>query len=95
VQRKAFPIFFVNLIIYCDILNWCLKVFVFSTSHKNWKLYNWSKVTTLVEVGYHDDEMVKYAHSKNVTVSYIGTCCILFVSVSVDTGCTKKCAQDF
>jgi len=49
-----------------------LKVFLFSTSQKNWKFYNWSKISTLVEVGYHDDEMVKYAHSKNVTVSYIG-----------------------
>lgn len=47
------------------------QVFLFSTSHNNWKLYNWSKITTLVEVGYHDDEMVKFAHSKNVTVSYI------------------------
>ena len=54
------------------ICNCCLKVFVFSTTHKNWQLYNWSKLTTLVEVGYHDDEMVKYAHSRNVTVSYIG-----------------------
>lgn len=52
--------------------NWFLKVFMFSTSHKNWKMYNWSKITTLVEVGYHDDELVKYAHSNNVTVSYIG-----------------------
>lgn len=45
---------------------------MFSTTNSNWKYYNWSKITTLVEVGYHDDEMVKYAHSKNVTVSYIG-----------------------
>jgi len=29
-------------------------------------------MTTLVEVGYHDGEMVNYAHSNNVTVSYIG-----------------------
>ena len=50
-----------------------LKVFVFSTTSKNWKLYDWRKITTLVEVGYHDDELVKYAHSNNVTVSYIGT----------------------
>jgi len=52
---------------------------VFSTSPRNWKFYNWSKITTLVEVQYHDDEMVKYAHSKNVTVSYIGI--ILFSSL--------------
>jgi len=45
---------------------------MFSTSCKNWKFYNWNKITTLVEVGYHDDEMVKFAHNNNVTVSYIG-----------------------
>ena len=45
---------------------------MFSTSSNNWKFYNWSKITTLVEVGYHNDEMVKYAHDHNVTVSYIG-----------------------
>jgi len=50
-----------------------LKVFLFSTNCSNWKYYNWTKLTTLVEVGYHDAEMVKYAHSQNVTVSYIGT----------------------
>lgn len=47
------------------------QVFIFSTSQRNWKWYNWTKITTLVEVGYHDDELVKFAHSRNVSVSYI------------------------
>nr|UCK81484.1 chitinase-like protein 1 [Arenicola marina] len=44
------------------------EVFVFSLHKENWSKYDWNKVTTIVEVGYHDDQLVCFAHSQGVRV---------------------------
>ena len=56
---------------YVNFVN-VVQIFVFSTTKENWRLYDWSKITTLVECGYHDEEMVKFAHNRNVSVVAIG-----------------------
>lgn len=48
------------------------QVFVFSTDKSNWGLYDWSKISTIVEFGYHDDLLVKFAHQRNVKVVSVG-----------------------
>jgi len=47
------------------------EVFIFSTTNKNYRLYDWSKITTFIQSGYHDNDLVNYAHSKNVNVGYL------------------------
>lgn len=38
------------------------EVFVFAVSNKNFKMYDWTKITTVVMVGFYDAEMMCYAH---------------------------------
>ncbi|KAG8437213.1 hypothetical protein GDO86_008057 [Hymenochirus boettgeri] len=40
------------------------EVFVFYTSGKNWKMYDWSQVTTIALFGKYDPELLCFAHSK-------------------------------
>ena len=49
-----------------------LQIFVFSTDKNNWKAYEWDKITTIVEFGYHDSELVEFAHERNVKVVGLG-----------------------
>ncbi|XP_002738447.1 di-N-acetylchitobiase-like [Saccoglossus kowalevskii] len=44
------------------------EVFVFSVGGKNWKKYDWSKVTSIVMFNDYDAELMCYAHSKQVKV---------------------------
>ncbi|KAK1806006.1 hypothetical protein P4O66_013055 [Electrophorus voltai] len=39
------------------------EVFVFDVGGKSWKLYDWSKVTTIAAFGKYDAELMCYAHS--------------------------------
>lgn len=50
-----------------------LQVFVFSVTNQNWKQYSWSKITTLVECGYHDNDLLNHAHSWNASVVFLGS----------------------
>ncbi|XP_069119393.1 di-N-acetylchitobiase-like [Argopecten irradians] len=49
------------------------EVFVFSLSKdiQTWKKYNWTKISTVVMVGYYSDEMMCLAHSNGARVVYI------------------------
>lgn len=47
------------------------EVFVFSVTNANWKQYTWSKITTLVECGYHDNDLLNHAHSWNASVVFL------------------------
>jgi di-N-acetylchitobiase len=47
-------------------------VFIFSLKKENWPKYDWDRVTTIVEAGYHDDALVCHAHSKGARVVFIG-----------------------
>lgn len=49
------------------------EVFIFSVTNQNWHQYNWEKITTVVECGYHDADLLKYAHSWNASVSFIAS----------------------
>lgn len=40
------------------------EVFVFDVGKKDWKSYDWSKVTTVAAFGKYDEELMCYAHSK-------------------------------
>ncbi|XP_030640682.1 di-N-acetylchitobiase [Chanos chanos] len=40
------------------------EVFVFDVGKKDWKFYDWSKVTTVAAFGEYDPDLMCYAHSK-------------------------------
>ena len=50
------------------------QVFAFSTSNdpSHWKLYDWSKLTTLVMFGYVNESLMCLAHSHGVKVAIVG-----------------------
>ncbi|ESO97904.1 hypothetical protein LOTGIDRAFT_209107 [Lottia gigantea] len=50
------------------------EVFIFSLSEEKevWSKYDYNKVTTVVMVGYHNDELMCHAHGKGVRVVMIG-----------------------
>ena len=57
-----------------------LQIFVFSLNAKNddWRFYNWTKVTTVVMVGYLDMKLVCQAHKYGARAITIGNYrCIL------------------
>lgn len=59
-----------NVTTYCNRIETMPKkeIFVFSVNNHNWQKYDWNKVTSVVEFGYHDNNLVCYAHSKGVRV---------------------------
>ena len=64
------------------------QVFMFSVNNKNWRNYNWDKLTTLA-YGYTDPELMCYAHNKKTRVVATGKCGVhvkwkLFNSSSVE-----------
>ncbi|XP_067846967.1 di-N-acetylchitobiase-like [Heptranchias perlo] len=44
------------------------EVFVFDVGGKDWKYYDWSKVTTIAAFGPYDPELLCYAHANQVRV---------------------------
>lgn len=44
------------------------EVFVFDVGKKDWKFYDWTKVTTVAAFGEYDAELMCYAHSKGARV---------------------------
>ena len=50
------------------------QIFVFSLNAKNddWRFYNWSKVTTVVMVGFLDIDLVCLAHKHGARAMIIG-----------------------
>ncbi|KAK3769199.1 hypothetical protein RRG08_005146 [Elysia crispata] len=66
----------------CSKPQWCepithtgKEVFAFSTSNdpSHWKLYDWSKLTTLVMFGYVNESLMCLAHSHGVKVAIVGS----------------------
>ncbi|XP_067847000.1 di-N-acetylchitobiase-like [Heptranchias perlo] len=55
----------VNLLMDCPFAQ---KVFVFDVGGKDWKYYDWSKVTTIAAFGPYDPELLCYAHANQVRV---------------------------
>ena len=49
-----------------------LQVFVYSTDPENFPKYDWDKITTIVEFGYHNDSLLCFAHSKQARVVFKG-----------------------
>lgn len=43
-------------------------MFVFDVGSKAWKFYDWSQITTVVNFGKYDPELMCYAHSHGARV---------------------------
>ena len=59
--------------IFSDVCS-CFQVFAFSVSKDpvHWKLYDWSKVTTVVMFGYVNQSLMCLAHSHGVRAAFLG-----------------------
>lgn len=80
----------------CSNPKWCQpitrtgkEVFAFSTTNDiaHWKLYDWSKVTTVVMFGYVNQTLMCLAHSHGVRVAILGS---VSNTTFMDPGLRKK-----